>query len=159
MTTQPKLKDIAAKIDAHLKRFEADPKINTSATRSSIRPYYGAGAGVAGAYVSVTYVSFQGARTLDRDEALRYLAWLDAGNVGQHYKAIPNTGAARAERARQVAAAKERARIEAEEKRAAAVVFEPVTADEARSFAETYRAGSDVWRLARTVLGLMGETQ
>lgn len=153
MTTKKQpLAEIAARIDAHLKRFEKDPVINASVVKGGRRPYYGAGAGVAGAYVSVTYISYQGSTTFDRDEAERYLAWLDAGNVGPHYKAVPDLGKARAERARQISIAREAARRAAEEERAAKVVFEPVTVEEAEGFVEGHRAGSDMWRLAKTLL-------
>lgn len=34
------------------------------------------------------HVSFQGSSTLNKVAALRYLTWLNAGNVGKHYKAL-----------------------------------------------------------------------
>lgn len=157
--TQPKLKDIAAKIDAHLKRMEADPAINRPEVVGRRSPFYRSAACVRGTYVKVTYFDHIESEMLDRGEALRYLAWLDAGNNGKHFDAGIRPGERRAQVAADRARAREAARVAAEEKRAAAVVFEPVTADEARSFVETYRAGSDVWRLARTVLALTGETQ
>jgi hypothetical protein len=83
-----KLAAIAARIYAHLQRFERDPKINVTHPEYRTRPYYMANAGVSGAYVFVRYVSYQGTSNLRRDEALRYLAWLDAGNVGRHYEAF-----------------------------------------------------------------------
>ena len=84
------LKDIAARIDAHLKRFEADPAINVKRERrlGGLRPYWNPGAGVCGRYVGVTYIRFQGTRCLPKTDALRYLAWLDAGGVGRHYEAL-----------------------------------------------------------------------
>lgn len=88
-----KLRDIAAKIGAHLKRFEADKLGVNKDDRgdgTGCRPYYIAGAGVAGRYVWVRYVSYQGAQHLTREEALAYLAWLDAGNVGRHFQALPH---------------------------------------------------------------------
>ena len=87
------LHDIAARIDAHLKRFEADKSgVNRDRGRgpsglsweSRGRPFYRAGASAAGRYVYVRYVSYQGLSRLKRGEALAYLAWLDAGNVGTY---------------------------------------------------------------------------
>jgi hypothetical protein len=34
--------------------------------------------------VTVGYISFQGTSIITADEAIRYLAWLDAGGVGSH---------------------------------------------------------------------------
>jgi len=82
----PKLDEIAAKINTHLKRFEADKKINRTDPTYKTRPYYWAGSSSTGRRVRVCYVSYQGGTNLTRDEALAYLAWLDAGNVGTHYK-------------------------------------------------------------------------
>lgn len=86
--TQPTLTEIAKRINGHLTRFEADPKINVRNATYQTQPYYHAGAYRAGAYVQVWYVSYQGKTNLKRDEAVRYLAWLDAGNVGSHYTAF-----------------------------------------------------------------------
>ena len=93
MTTRdgaPDMKDIAARIDAHLKRFEKDPKINIdrSSEKAGLWTYYYAGAGAGRGRVYVTYISYQGVTPLKKAEALKYLAWLDAGNVGRHYKAL-----------------------------------------------------------------------
>jgi hypothetical protein len=82
-----KLDEIASRISAHLKRFEGDPKTNIDRSGRGLFDYYGAHATRAGSYVSVTYISYQGSRTLRKDEALAYLAWLDAGGVGTHYTA------------------------------------------------------------------------
>lgn len=86
MSDEPTLKEIARRINAHLKRFEADPEINkvNSARASS---YYNAGASARGGWVSITYVSYQGSTALRRDKAQQYLDWLDAGNVGRHVAA------------------------------------------------------------------------
>jgi hypothetical protein len=81
-----KLADIASKIRAHLKRFEADPKINTK--RRGLSRYYGAGAHASGARVGMRYIAFQGVTYVSKADALRYLAWLDAGNVGRHFEAL-----------------------------------------------------------------------
>lgn len=82
-----KLAEIAARIDAHLKRFEADPKINEP-NAFGREPYYRAGSWASGRFVCVKYIAYQGTSHLSRSEALAYLAWLDAGNVGAHYKAL-----------------------------------------------------------------------
>mgnify|MGYP001558225105 CR=1 FL=1 len=78
--------EIAQRIHAHLTRFKADPVIN--APRNGVKPYYLAGATAAGGWVQVCYVNYQGYRALRKADAERYLAWLDAGNVGSHYKAF-----------------------------------------------------------------------
>ena len=84
-----KLKDIASRIRAHLRRFEADPKINTTRPEPyGGVPYFGAGAYSAGRFVYVKYINYQGSSYLTKDEATRYLAWLDAGNIGRHYEAF-----------------------------------------------------------------------
>jgi hypothetical protein len=82
-----KLDEIASRINAHLKRFEADPKINV-ARGGNLRPYYYAGAHRRGRFVGVRYVSFQGVRSISKADAERYLAWLDAGNEGRHHEAL-----------------------------------------------------------------------
>ena len=84
--TRLTLTELASRIAAHLKRFERDPEINEQ--RGHGRPYYHAGAYRGGSRVMVSYVTYQGRSSLKRDEAERYLAWLDAGNVGRHYEAF-----------------------------------------------------------------------
>lgn len=90
MTTRVPLAEIARRIDAHLKRFEADPVINAPDPVYRTKPYYCAGAqsGAGAKRVLVYYVTYQGGRRLTRAEAETYLAWLDAGNVGRHWKAL-----------------------------------------------------------------------
>lgn len=78
------LTEIAARIHAHLKRFEADPKINVRDEHQT-QPYYYAGASRAGNRVAISYVSYQHTWKITRGEALAYLEWLDAGNVGKHF--------------------------------------------------------------------------
>lgn len=82
-----KVREIAERIRAHLKRFEADPKINvrTHLVLHPCRKFYQAGAWASGRYVWVTYIAYQASSALTKSEAERYLAWLDAGNVGRHY--------------------------------------------------------------------------
>lgn len=80
-------KELAEKINAHLKRFEADKTINATSRTYGTRPYYCAGAN-ATTRVWVWYVSYQGQSSLTKAEAKKYLEWLDAGNVGKHYTAL-----------------------------------------------------------------------
>jgi hypothetical protein len=79
-----KLSEIAEKIGVYLKRFEKNPKINKLNTKYKTHPYFHANVRQAGNKVAITYVSYQGSAKIDKKEALRYLAWLDAGNVGDH---------------------------------------------------------------------------
>lgn len=83
-----KLAEIAERINAHLKRFEKDPKTNPLDPKYKTRPFYVASASApkGARTVAVLYVCYQGASKLDREDALAYLAWLDAGNVGRHYE-------------------------------------------------------------------------
>lgn len=80
-----KLKEIAARIDAHLKRLEADKSYNKRDPKYRVSKLYSAGAGASGSRVFVTYVSYQTHISLTREKAEAYLAWLDAGNKGRHY--------------------------------------------------------------------------
>lgn len=81
-----KLKEIAARISVHLKRFEADPEINKPrGDRMSLTPYYNAGSFAAGRYVGIMYIGYQGHSNISKEAAEEYLEWLDAGNVGKHY--------------------------------------------------------------------------
>lgn len=92
---RPTLTEIAERIDVHLRRLEADPEINKRRRYDKEKrewvehpdgfsTYYYAGAHRSGPRVRVSYVSYQGSRTLTRNAAIEYLAWLDAGNVGTH---------------------------------------------------------------------------
>lgn len=95
-----KLGAIAARIHDHLTRFERDPAVAATTYRDGqgvlrrTALYWNARADVAGSRVAVTYVGYQGRSTLKRAEALTYLAWLDAGGVGRHYKALRAAAAA-----------------------------------------------------------------
>jgi hypothetical protein len=91
--------ELALKIDAHLKRFEHDPKINPGkrldkTTKTwvpdplGVRDYYGARASGDWHRVRIVYVVYQGASHLSVEDAQKYLSWLDAGNVGTHYRAL-----------------------------------------------------------------------
>lgn len=79
------LEQIANRINEHFKRIENDPKLNTENDQGCSR-WYNSSAYRGGRYVRICYVSYQGARSLLRDEALAYLEWLDKGNVGKHYQ-------------------------------------------------------------------------
>ena len=84
-----KLAEIASRIDKHLKRFEADPKINACrVSHGNTKPYFYASAYARGRYVYVGYITYQGLSHLSKEQALIYLAWLDAGNVGRHLEAL-----------------------------------------------------------------------
>jgi hypothetical protein len=84
-----KLKEIAAKINVYLKRFEEDPAINTipESPRMKIPKYFEAAAWSTGRRVNVRYILFQGSSSLTKDEALVYLMALDNGYIGRHYNA------------------------------------------------------------------------
>jgi len=82
-----KLKEIAERINAHIKRFEADPIINAGDRKYKSRPYYHAHVHERGNRVFVQYVSYQGPTSLSKERALAYLQWLDNGNVGRHFEA------------------------------------------------------------------------
>jgi len=88
-----KLQEIASRIHAHLKRFEGDPKINRIQDRRAT--YFNAHSIASGRYVSVRYVEYMGTAHLSKADAETYLAWLDAGNVGMHHKALGIGGLAR----------------------------------------------------------------
>lgn len=77
------LKEIAARISAHLQRIEKNPRTNP--VRNRMHKFYQSWAYQGSKYVRVVYVSYQGASSLTREEAEAYLAWLDARHVGTHY--------------------------------------------------------------------------
>lgn len=90
MAKKTPLFDIAKRIDMYLKRFERDPIINenTKPDRSGLSLYFCACSGASGRYVWVKYIAYQGSSHLTREQAVTYLAWLDAGNVGKHWEAL-----------------------------------------------------------------------
>jgi len=81
------LVELEKRITAHLKRFEKDPKINPPRPHASgTHRYYEPNAYVVGSKIGIRYICYQGfGFPLGRAEALEYLRWLDAGNVGDHY--------------------------------------------------------------------------
>ena len=80
-------KEIAEKIDAHLKRFEANPAINVKSSYGLSR-FYLPFANASGGWVSVCYVSYQRVSRVKKADAARYLEKLDAGFVGRLYEAL-----------------------------------------------------------------------
>lgn len=83
--------EVADKIDAHLKRWEADKRgVNRDDRRdgAGCRPYYCAGSWAAGGWVCICYVSYQGVSKVRAEQAEKYLRWIEAGNVGRHYQAL-----------------------------------------------------------------------
>lgn len=82
----PTLAAIAERIAAHLRRFEADPVVNTPREGRRIKLYYSPSAFARGSRVGISYVSFQSETCVTKADALAYLAWLDAGNVGRHWE-------------------------------------------------------------------------
>lgn len=92
------LTDIALRIQAHLRRFAADPAIadrEWTDGQGQVRKtalYWSPNAYRGGSRCMVRYVAYQLTSSLTREEAERYLAWLDAGNVGRHYEALRETG-------------------------------------------------------------------
>lgn len=73
---------IAARISEHLKRLAADPEISKPEGKTR---YWESNSWAAGKWVYVRYVRYQNETNLNREEALKYLEWLDAGNIGKHY--------------------------------------------------------------------------
>lgn len=89
--------EIAQAIHRHLSRFAADPKIasskwtDTKGVEREISLYWHPNCSRGGACVMVRYVSYQFTSSLTKAEAEKYLAWLDAGNIGRHYEALKET--------------------------------------------------------------------
>lgn len=83
--------ELAERLQAHLRRMEADPVLNASRPMGFLRltPFHEAQAVAVGGRVHVRYVSYQGDSPLTLAEAECFLAWLDAGNNGTHHQAPP----------------------------------------------------------------------
>lgn len=79
----PKLEEIANRIHSHLLRFAADPAISH---KNNLTRFWLPVAWHSGRYVGVCYVKYQSSNFLTKPQALGYLKWLDAGNVGRHFK-------------------------------------------------------------------------
>lgn len=74
--------DIAKRLDAHLKRMEADPKFNTNLGSSGISRLYEAHAWADKGRIGYVLIAFHGSRQLALDRALGWVTWLDAGHNG-----------------------------------------------------------------------------
>ena len=85
-----KCKEISERIAVHLKRMERDHNINKGGHYDGHWLYYADS--IATTKVYVRYISFHGWTLLDKDDAEKYLMWLDAGNNGAHYKVLGRTG-------------------------------------------------------------------
>jgi hypothetical protein len=83
-----KLTEIAERIGIHLRRLEQDTEFNAPHPVYKTRRLFCAHAHRGGSYVMVRYVSYQGTISLTKENALKYLAWLDAGNKGRHWEAL-----------------------------------------------------------------------
>lgn len=80
------LAQVADRIHAHLKRLEAAQPEESRNGEYTGRTFYGPSAVQAGAYVSVSYVTYQGRTNLTRQEAVAYLSALDNGFEGRHFE-------------------------------------------------------------------------
>lgn len=78
-TTAPKLAEVAARIQAHLKRLEKDPAHKEWCTRVVLKM---PSAVPRGAYVTLYTRPSASPYNVPKSEALEYLQWLDEGNVG-----------------------------------------------------------------------------
>jgi len=76
-----KLAEIAEEINRYLRDFE----LNHNEVAHGGRKYYCTRCFNSGRYVMVQYISYQGTTSLTKDEAIRYLEWLRAGNIGKHW--------------------------------------------------------------------------
>lgn len=84
------LRELATRIDAHLKRFE---RLALLAGLANAGCYY-----MGGARLRITYISRTGGTTVSRSRAIAYLDWLDAGGVGPHdVRVTPNAHATTAQ--------------------------------------------------------------
>lgn len=90
MTKPLTCREIADRIDAHLKRIEADPTLNPEREKGGMKlaTFWRATAGANGSWVFVYYFATHGATSLTRADAERYLQMLDAGFVGRHFEAL-----------------------------------------------------------------------
>jgi hypothetical protein len=86
------LDELAARILIHLERFAADPETARVTIKDrndqpkQITAYWSPRAFKHGRFLRVCYVSYQGDQSISRVDAAEYLAWLDQGNVGKHFK-------------------------------------------------------------------------
>ena len=80
-----KIKEIATEINRALTRWERDPALNPADPTYHTKPYCMARAFASSNRVFVVYVGYQGSCSLTKAQALAYLEWIRAGNVGSHY--------------------------------------------------------------------------
>jgi len=83
-----KLAEIAARIDVHLNRLEADKKWNRRTKGFVTSKLWGSCAFAAGNRVFITYVSYSVTASLKRADAIKYLAALDSGYKGKHWEIV-----------------------------------------------------------------------
>ena len=85
-----KLREIGEKIDAHLKRIEADPELNPKVTIGRVTGprFWKAVAFQSGNRIYLVYKGYQPGTTVTKAEALAYLEKLDAGEVGRHFELL-----------------------------------------------------------------------
>lgn len=81
MTNPLTTKQIASRIDAFLKGFEKDSNINIC--RDGAWDYFMPNVQSRGRWVWVEYAP-PTISALSKPSAIRYLAWLEAGNIGTH---------------------------------------------------------------------------
>lgn len=98
MSDKMTLTEIAACINKHLKRLEriTPPQVFSGKDGQEQKNalFFHAGACRAGSRVSIVYVCYQGHNSLTKEEALKYLAYLEAGNTGRHWEMLkkPDAG-------------------------------------------------------------------
>ena len=86
-----KLKEIAERIDKHLKRFYATGKPHESGARGPLKMWTSVGAAgrfvsyYGGSRIAIRYVDYQGDCQLTKAEAVAYLGALDDGYIGRHH--------------------------------------------------------------------------
>jgi len=85
MREKLKLADIAARINAHLKRLEADKEWNALPKGFVTSKLWCASACYSGNRVFITYVSYQGSSSLKKADAIKYLTALEGGYKGKHW--------------------------------------------------------------------------
>ena len=86
--TELSLVEIAKRIEAHLTRFENDPKINAPSTPRGTTPYYHVSAYQSANRLAITYIGYQHTSKILKADAIYYLQRLDKGFVGRHHEAL-----------------------------------------------------------------------
>jgi hypothetical protein len=89
-----KLSDIATSIGAHLRQFSQTPSIaekswiDGNGKERKLTLFWSPRCFRAGSRVKIRYVNYQYESSMTKAEALQYLEWLNAGNVGRHYDCL-----------------------------------------------------------------------